>query len=251
METITQSLQLVKEVNGQVTTTSLQVAEYFNKDHDKVLRAIRNLDLTDPFNAANFGVVDYTDAKGETRPMYTMTKDGFTLLAMGFTGKKATQFKISYISAFNVMEAKIKEQLQTKLTVPTYAETLRLYADALEAKEQLQANYEKALPKIAFHDQVHDSVNSITVGQFAKVLGTGQNRLFEWFKNNGYLITSQRPYQEYIDRGYFKVVEKTRKSNTTDESLTYFQVLITGKGQTYLAKKYKNRAPDIELYKML
>ena len=136
---------------------------------------------------------------------------------------------------------KLDELLQTgkaTLALPSYAETLRLYADTLEAKEQLEANYQKALPKIAFHDQVATSINSITVGEFAKVIGTGEGRLFKWFKENGYLITSQQPYQSYIERGYFKVIEKVRTSPITGEQVTYFQVLVTGKGQSYFSSKF-------------
>jgi Rha family phage regulatory protein len=77
-----------------------------------VLRAIRDLcaELPQDFNAPNFGAVEYLDAKGESRVMYRITRDGFTLLAMGFTGKKALEFKVAYIRAFNEMAAYIRNQ---------------------------------------------------------------------------------------------------------------------------------------------
>ena len=101
---------VVSILDGKPVTTSQHVAEHFHKDHKKVLLAIRNLaeQLDQDFNGANFGLVEYIDAKGEKRPAYTLTRDGFTLLAMGFTGKRALQFKLAYITAFNAMEAQLQ-----------------------------------------------------------------------------------------------------------------------------------------------
>lgn len=89
-------LELVSIVNDVPKTTSLIVAEYFEKKHQHVMEKIRSLlsEVPSDFNQSNFRLVDYIDAKGEVRPCYEMTKDGFTLLAMGFTGKKAIEFKI-------------------------------------------------------------------------------------------------------------------------------------------------------------
>ncbi len=97
-------------VNGTPTTTSNEVALHFGKRHDHVLRDIEALIAETPaeFNAPNFGAVEYTDAKGERRPAYRITRDGFTLLAMGFTGKKVLTFKLAYIEAFNRMEAQLQ-----------------------------------------------------------------------------------------------------------------------------------------------
>mgnify|MGYP003304056330 CR=1 FL=1 len=100
--------ELVQNIDGRAVTTSRKVAEIFEKDHGKVLRSIRELETPESFNEANFGLVEYVDQKGEKRPEYLITRDGFTLLAMGFTGKKAMQFKIAYIEAFNAMEEAIK-----------------------------------------------------------------------------------------------------------------------------------------------
>jgi len=95
-------------VNGHATTTSTQIAENFGKRHDTVLRSIRSLDCSPEFNARNFAAVEYTDEKGEKRPAYTITRDGFVFLAMGFTGKEAAQWKEAYIEAFNAMEAALQ-----------------------------------------------------------------------------------------------------------------------------------------------
>ncbi len=94
-------------IDGHITTTSLQVAQHFGKRHADVIRAIKNLGAPEEFNERNFALVEYTDEKGERRPAYRITRDGFTILAMGFTGKEAMQWKIAYITAFNQMEREL------------------------------------------------------------------------------------------------------------------------------------------------
>ena len=98
--------------DGQPTATSLQVAEHFGKRHGDVIRAIRNLGCSDGYRERNFALTinRVPGPKGALRdePMYHITRDGFALLAMGFTGKEAMRWKEAYIAAFNAMEARIK-----------------------------------------------------------------------------------------------------------------------------------------------
>lgn len=95
---------LVSITTGKPLTSSRTVAEYFGKVHKNVLRDIENLGASEEFNRLNFELVDYKDAKGEMRPEYLITKNGFVLLVMGYTGQKAMQFKEAYIGAFDKME---------------------------------------------------------------------------------------------------------------------------------------------------
>lgn len=108
------------EREGKAFCSSRQVAEEFGKQHDNVLRDIRNLDCSLGFNVLNFEGVKYKDAKGEKRPEYLMTKDGFTFLVMGYRGKKAAKFKEAYINRFNQMEQFIKSLLATKIEFPAF-----------------------------------------------------------------------------------------------------------------------------------
>lgn len=94
--------------NGRAVTTSVAVAEYFGKRHDNVIQKIKLLDCSSEFNALNFKDVTYTDAKGEKRPAYQITKNGFVFLVMGFTGKKAAAFKEAYIAEFDRMENELR-----------------------------------------------------------------------------------------------------------------------------------------------
>ena len=102
---------LVSVVNNKVVTTSLQVSKVFEKTHHNVLRDIRNLECSSDFQAFNFESSFYLrklpNNATKKEPMYYLTRDGFTFLAMGFTGKIAARFKEAYINAFNEMERKL------------------------------------------------------------------------------------------------------------------------------------------------
>jgi Rha family phage regulatory protein len=96
--------------NGKIKATSLEVAKHFWPDknnHRNVLQAIENLECSQAFSEHNFVRVAYMDKKGESRPMYEMTRDGFMFLAMGFTGAKAAWTKERFIAAFNSMEEQL------------------------------------------------------------------------------------------------------------------------------------------------
>ena len=96
--------------NGHRVTTSLKVAEVFGKEHSKVVRDIESISCSDNFRVANFGEATFENSKtGQFHKYYSMTKDGFTFLVMGYRGAKAAQFKEAYIEAFNKMEKVIKE----------------------------------------------------------------------------------------------------------------------------------------------
>ena len=105
MMTLNQLDNAVFIQDHQVKTDSLKVAEIFGKQHKDVLRKLENLDCSSDFNERNFTLVEYKDAKGENRPMYEMSKDGFMFLVMGFTGAAAAKIKEAYINTFNQMAA--------------------------------------------------------------------------------------------------------------------------------------------------
>ncbi len=98
-----QPAQLVSLDGDHLVTDSRIVAKVFGKRHDRVLRAYDALQCSPSFSHLNFGEAAFVDAQGKNRRCVHMTKDGFTMLAMGFTGARAMQFKEAYINAFNAM----------------------------------------------------------------------------------------------------------------------------------------------------
>lgn len=147
--------------NDQVLTNSLLVAEKFGKEHKHVLDAIRELIQGCAETSADPMFVETIYVNEQNRqeyPMFVMNRDGFTLLAMGFTGKKALKFKLDYIAAFNAMERSLKEIK----TPQTYAEALRRLADEVEAKEQIQYQIEQKT------EQLDESKEWYSIKRWAK-----------------------------------------------------------------------------------
>ncbi|MDE6501037.1 MAG: Rha family transcriptional regulator [Ruminococcus sp.] len=108
---------------------SLFVAKFFGKNHNKVVRDIENLDCSEEFNIANFGVITYTDSRGRKQKAYAMTRDGFVFLAMGYRGKKAAYFKELYIKRFNEMESFISTLVTARKDFPLLTENIKLLHD--------------------------------------------------------------------------------------------------------------------------
>lgn len=105
----------VKRVNkaGMTVVSSLDVAETFDKNHKDVMESIRNIESS--ISRAEFSALFFLDSyrasNGKSNPLYLMTRDGFTLLVMGYTGEKAMRFKLAYIKQFNAMEKALQDKL--------------------------------------------------------------------------------------------------------------------------------------------
>lgn len=106
------------------TTTSLKIAEKFNRQHKTVLAAINDLEIPQEFIEQNFLPYSYIAKNGKANPAYEITFDGFTLLAMGFTGKKAMEFKVKYIKAFRAMEAELRKRQDKPVIVSEHTRSL-------------------------------------------------------------------------------------------------------------------------------
>lgn len=104
---------------------------------------------------------------------------------------------------------------------------------------ELEQRLEAAAPKVAFHDTVCEAINGQTVQEVAKVLGTGQNRLFRWLRGAGLLMQNNQPYQSAIDAGHFRLIERSYKDQR-GEAHTYTRTLVTGKGLAYIQKRFQN-----------
>lgn len=127
--------------NDQALTNSLLVAKEFGKVHAKVMRDIENLNCSEEFRLANFGNSSFKNEQGKEFPMFTITKDGFSFLVMGYTGKKAAMFKEAYIKAFNAMEEEIRSSTKPK----SQLEILQISINQLVEQEHRLASVEHRL----------------------------------------------------------------------------------------------------------
>ena len=227
-----------KSEKGTSITNSLLVAEKFGKEHKNVIQNIENLVAQNSAAKLFFIESQYVN-RGRLYPAYLMTRDGFSLLVMGFTGSKALAFKLEFIEAFNKMEQQIKT-----LQIPTtFAEALRLAAEQAEDIERKNKQIEEQKPKVVFAESVMGSSNLILIRDFAKSLCVdnfkiGQNRLYSWFRENGILNSRNEPYQNYVERGYFEVI--TRVIGSGEATFTTNTTKITGAGQVYFAKRIRD-----------
>lgn len=135
-----------KGENGQAVTNSLLVAEKFGKEHKHVLDAIRELIKGCAENSADplFAETIYENQQnGQTYPLFIMNRDGFSLLVMGFTGKKALKFKLDFISAFNRMEEELRNVPRPDLTKITRRDLVQMLLDSEMELEKLRKDSEE------------------------------------------------------------------------------------------------------------
>ena len=145
--------------NGTLTVSSLQVAEDFEKEHRNVIQSIAKLitGIQPAENSARYFLSSsYVDAKGENRKCYNLTRDGFSLLVMGFTGKKALEWKLKYIEAFNLMEQKIRERYSD------ISPQLQFLIDMERKQKQLEKKQEELENKIADISEIRDNTIKAT-----------------------------------------------------------------------------------------
>lgn len=228
------------------TITSLEVAEMVEKDHNKLLRDIRN--YIEQLGQSKIGHTDfftestYITAQNKTMPCYNVTKKGCEFIAHKLTGIKGAEFTAKYINRFHDMENIIRNR------IPQGKELLALAV--LEAKktiEQQNEQIKEMKPKAVFADAVAASHTSILIGDLAKLIKQngveiGQKRLFAWLRNNGYLIKQKgtswnMPTQKSMKQGLFEVKEST--SVNPDGSVRINRTTkVTGKGQQYFINKF-------------
>lgn len=168
---------------------SLYVAEAFEKNHKDVLRDIRkitapNSGLSQEFNERNFAPIKYKDSRGRMQCAVAMTRDGFSMLVMGYTGKKAMRFKELYIKCFNEMEDFIQTLVSARLEFPLLTENIKLLHSS---------------PKPYHFSNECDLINRIALGQSAK-----QFRL----ENNIEKGKSIRPYLTKQQIALIEVLQK-------------------------------------------
>ena len=240
--------ELVVMKDQQAVTSSLQVAETFNKNHRDVMKRIRDLTAQNIAVEKMFVQSTYLNKQGHSQPMYYMNRDGFTLLVVGFTGKKALNFKVKYIEAFNAMENQIKNY--GGFQIPNnMSEALQLAANQAKEMEEMR-------PKALFAEAVQTSKTDILVGQLAKILkqngiDIGANRLFKWLRENGYLIKQQgmnfnTPTQKAMDFKLFRIKENTIVHSDGHTTINKTPK-VTGIGQVFFVNKFlKNRNQQIE-----
>ena len=154
---------MIQTENGIPTTTSLVIAQAFDKEHRNVLQSIENLECSEEFRLLNFQHTPYIHPQnGQTYPAYRLTRDGFAFLAMGFTGKKAAAWKERFLEAFNAMEAALLRQQRQR-----EAARLRQY----QRQETNPKELEQPAPRPWEKPEFFRSARKLTKAQTESLLG--------------------------------------------------------------------------------
>ena len=185
------------EKGGKAVVPSRDIARAFEKNHQHVMRDIRNIIENDAqWGASNFGQSSYMNEQGKSQPEYLISRDGFTLLVMGYTGEKAMRFKKAYIAAFNEMERRLAPQ--------NYKEALLALVAAEEAREAIESQNKALQLTAAKYEGQTDTVGLYKIGEIAEQLGISARRLNEFLKDcriqykpNG--SPTWRLYSEYLN----------------------------------------------------
>lgn len=191
--------------NNQPITTSRNVAKNFGKRHDSVLRDLDNLKENFEGSPQNWGDLfhetTYTHTQNNQQYReYYMTKDGFTLLAMGFTGKRALEFKLAYIDQFNKMENQLQNQLPG-----TYKEALLQLVEQVEHNEQLSFENKELKPKADYFDKYIENKGVMTIGVIAENYGMSARAMNKLLHELGVQYKQSDTWRLYVkhkDKGY-------------------------------------------------
>lgn len=248
--------------SNQPLTNSKLVAEVFGKEHKHVREAIKKL-LTTAENSTvhqMFSESTYLNEQNKEQPMFIMNQDGFTLLAMGFNGKKAMEFKLKYIEAFNAMKRQIE---QSNPSVPqNYLEALKSLVKAEEEKQQLALENKKQqeqiltisktnmelgnkitemLPKVSYYDKILQSNATMTVTQIAQDYGMSavrMNKELESMKIQHKVRGQWILFAQFLKGGYVhsRAVDIVRSDGSHDVK---YNTEWTTKGRIFLYESLK------------
>jgi len=179
-------------IKAELRMDSREIAELTGKKHSHVCRDVREMLTALNVNQSKYGSV-YIDAKGENRNCFMLPYRETMLLVSGYS----VPLRAKIIDRWIELEKKQKPSIPQ-----TYSEALRLAADQAE-KLAIMA------PKADFYDAVTGSNDTIDMSQVAKTLdmGIGRNKLFELLRSKKILDNRNQPYQAYVDRGYFRIIE--------------------------------------------
>ncbi|MBN9529703.1 MAG: phage regulatory protein/antirepressor Ant [Alphaproteobacteria bacterium] len=235
-------IPVVSIAGDRVVANSRDVAEYFGKKHRNVLAAIDAMIAAQPtISPLTFkqGVYRLPETADQEHRCFEMGRDGFTLLAMGFTGSKALAFKLKYIEAFNAMEAELRpRQALPDLSDPVVLQDL--LATQLQRRIDAEKKVAELIPKAVALDRIAAAKGTLTLRDAAKVLGQKPKAFVatllreRWIyrqNGSGRLIG----YQDKVDRGLVDHRFHIYESEGADKASS--QAVITAKGLAVLGEK--------------
>lgn len=226
-------------IQNEITMTSLEIAELTGKQHGHIVRDIEE-QLGQLGGLSKFGDTYQHPQNKQTYKMYRLPKREVLILISGYS----VQLRAKIIDKLEELEKQVKAQ--TPQLPQTYLEALESLVESEKRNQALQAKIDEDKPKVAFADSVASSDDTISIGQLAKILKqngieTGRQRLFNYFRDNGYLIRGRTkdfnmPTQKAMEQGLFEIQEKS--VSLKDRTILSLSPRVTAKGQQYFIEHF-------------
>ncbi|WP_375453476.1 Rha family transcriptional regulator [uncultured Methylobacterium sp.] len=208
---------VVVAIDGRLMTDSRNVAAMFGKHHRNVLKAVRGLLKSEQTPREFFVESSYVDpSNGQSYPYFNMSRDAFSILAMGFTGARALRWQLDYLAAFNAMEAALKAQMPAPFNADDNATLRRVLLGKLDDIDVLKAvvvEQREALaiagPKIDAFDAFMDDRGHANLRSVARFLNAESGDFFAWLREREYVFEEGGALQPNADLrrdGYMRVV---------------------------------------------
>lgn len=221
-------------INNVLTMSSYEIAELVQSNHSDVRRSIERLGNRGVISLPPLAEVKIQRERREEKiGVYNLCKrDSLIVVA-----QLCPEFTARIVDRWQELENQANVvDITTALSDPNKLRTALLAYT--EKVIELEAKVEEQAPKAEFHDAVTDAINCQSIQEVAKVLGTGPNRLFKFLRDEGILKEDNLPYQQHVDAGHFRVVER-QYNDRHGESHIYTRTLVTGKGLTFIQKRIK------------
>lgn len=221
-------MNLTIQGTGPLKMTSREIANLVGKTHRHVMRDIEVMLEQLRERPEGYAQIWTHPQNGQDYREYVLDREHTECLITGY----------SAVLRMKVIK-RIREIENSVQSLPSLPEALRLAADLAEQAIHQQAQIGAAAPKVEFADRIAEITKGISIPNFAKTVGLGPLKLFEWMRENGILIAGgQRhnlPIQRYIDRGYFAVRHSHYEAN--GERRASFSTSLSGKGEIWLVQK--------------
>jgi anti-repressor protein len=222
----------------QPKMNSVEIADLVAKRHDNVKRTIKTLADQTVIVAPQIEDVPFVDESGRNRTTsaYIFTGEQGRRDSTIVVAQLSPECTARLVDRWLELEEQAKQAAKPVHRIPqTYAEALQLAADQARLIEQQEQQLEAAQPAIEFHERVGVAEDCHTLDEAAKILRVGPNKLRAWLRDRGFMRRDGTPMQEYLNRGYFRVIEKTIQ--LPHGWKLYAQTYITGKGLIWLQRQ--------------
>jgi anti-repressor protein len=215
---------------NKTTMTSREISELVGSRHDHVKTSVDRLAASGLISSPPLRD-SYKDSTGRVATQYLVGKrDSYVIVA-----QLSPSFTAALVDRWQALEAQ-----QAQALPQTYHAALLSLTEEVGKRIALEAQATIDAPKVEFAMAVRRMDGACKVGDFAKVIGFGRNNLFEKLRLDEILMADNMPYQRYIDRGFFVVIEQVPFIDRSGKAHPAFTTMVTGKGQVWLERKYRN-----------